>query len=75
MVVNGNFESDDLSKWEVISWSGQKMSIEEYGTPSGIKAIQANNRQNNVRYNLSGQVVDENYKGIIILNGKKILSK
>ncbi|MBQ9216550.1 MAG: hypothetical protein IJ159_07340 [Prevotella sp.] len=75
MVVNGNFESDDLSKWEVISWSGQKMSIEEYGSPSGIKAIPANNRQNNIRYNLAGQVVDETYKGIIILNGKKILSK
>ena len=75
MVINGDFESDDLSKWEVISWSGQKMSIEEYGTTSGIKVIQTDKQRSNVRYNLAGQIVDENYKGIIIQNGKKFMNK
>ena len=75
MVINGNFESDDLSKWEVISWNGQKMSIQEYGVTSGIKQITANKLQSNVRYNLAGQVVDENYKGLIIQNGQKRLNK
>jgi len=75
MVINGNFESDDLSKWEVISWNGQKMSIQEYSVTSGIKQITANKPQSNVRYNLAGQVVDENYKGLIIQNGQKRLNK
>ena len=75
MVINGNFESDDLSKWEVISWNGQKMSIQEYGVTSGIKQITANKLQSNVRYNLAGQAVDENYKGIIIQNGRKRVNK
>lgn len=28
-----------------------------------------------VRYNLKGQRVDENYKGIVIINGKKVVVK
>ena len=58
MVINGNFESDDLSKWEVISWNGQKMSILEYDVTSGIKQITASKPQSNVRYNLAGQAID-----------------
>ncbi len=75
MVINGNFESDDLSKWEVIGYNGQKMAIEELGTTSGIKQITTNKPQSNVRYNLAGQAVDENYKGIIIQNGRKRVNK
>ena len=75
MVINGNFESDDLSKWEVISYNGQKMAIQEFETTSGIKQITTNKPQSNVRYNLAGQIVDENYKGIIIQNGRKRLNK
>ena len=75
MVINGNFESDDLSKWEVIGYNGQKMAIEEFGTTSGIKQITSNKPQSNVRYNLAGQAVDENYKGIIIQNGRKRVNK
>jgi len=75
MVINGNFESDDLSKWEVIGYNGQKMAIEELGTTSGIKQITSNKPQSNIRYNLAGQAVDENYKGIIIQNGRKRVNK
>lgn len=75
MVINGNFESDDLSKWEVISYNGQKMAIQEFETTSGIKQITTNKPQSNVRYNLAGQIVDENYKGIIIQNGRKRVNK
>ena len=75
MVINGDFESDDLTKWEVIGYNGQKMAIEEFGTTSGIKQITSNKPQSNVRYNLAGQAVDENYKGIIIQNGRKCLNK
>ena len=75
MVINGNFESDDLSKWEVISWNGQKMSIQEYYVTSGIKQITTNKPKRDIRYNLAGQMVDENYKGIIIQNGRKRVNK
>ena len=75
MVINGDFESDDLTKWEVIGYNGQKMAIEEFGTTSGIKQITSNKPQSNVRYNLAGQAVDENYKGIIIQNGRKRVNK
>ena len=75
MVINGDFESDDLTKWEVIGYNGQKMAIEELGTTSGIKQITSNKPQSNVRYNLAGQAVDENYKGIIIQNGRKRVNK
>lgn len=75
MVINGNFESDDLSKWEVISYNGQKMAIQEFETTSGIKQITSNKPQSDVRYNLAGQAVDENYKGIIIQNGRKRVNK
>ena len=75
MVINGDFESEDLSKWEVIGYNGQKMAIEELGTTSGIKQITSNKPQSNVRYNLAGQAVDENYKGIIIQNGRKRVNK
>ena len=37
MVINGDFESDDLTKWEVIGYNGQKMAIQEFETTSGIK--------------------------------------
>ena len=75
MVINGDFESDDLSKWEVIGYNGQKMAIQEFETTSGIKQITSNKPQSDVRYNLAGQAVDENYKGIIIQNGRKRVNK
>ena len=32
-------------------------------------------QENGIRYNLLGQPVDENYKGIVILNGKKMMQR
>ena len=45
------------------------------GTTNGISSINSNRQQPDVYYNLSGQRVDKSYKGIIIYNGKKYLSK
>lgn len=44
------------------------------GDPTGIKNLK-NKAQNNVRYNLAGQQVDANYKGAVIMNGKKFIQK
>ena len=44
------------------------------GDPTGIKTLK-NNVENSVRYNLAGQQVDANYKGVVIMNGKKFMQK
>lgn len=45
--------------------------------PTGIGSATASDEilQNSVRYNLQGQRVDESYKGIVIIGGKKYLIK
>lgn len=43
--------------------------------PSGIQSINAEKNVNAPIYNLSGQRVDAQYKGVVIQNGKKFLQK
>ena len=44
--------------------------------PTAINEINADNvNGNSAIYNISGQRVDENYKGIVIINGKKVMKK
>lgn len=46
------------------------------GDATGISSITTNNSSTNGKiYNLSGQQVDENYHGVIIKNGKKIIKR
>ena len=45
------------------------------GDDTGIQTIATNKVQNNVRYNLAGERVSESYKGIVIVNGKKMFVK
>lgn len=42
---------------------------------SGVSNIQAETDKNAPSYNLAGQRVDENYKGVVIKNGKKVVKK
>ena len=43
---------------------------------TGIKTVKNNSKaQSSVRYNLAGQQVDANYKGVVIMNGKKFMQK
>ena len=56
------------------------MYFDSYWKPFDATAISATLRDkgqmmNNARYNLSGQRVNESYKGIIICNGKKYINK
>ena len=46
----------------------------EASDATGIKTLK-NKAQKNVRYNLAGQQVDANYKGAVIMNGKKFIQK
>ena len=46
-----------------------------FGGATGIQAIKNVKSESNVIYNLAGQRVDANYKGVVIMNGKKFLQK
>jgi hypothetical protein len=46
-----------------------------FGGATGIQAIKNVKSESNVIYNLAGQKVDANYKGVVIMNGKKFMQK
>ena len=58
--------------------AGAKLTIVFGEKPSsetdGIKAV-STSVENGVRYNLAGQKVGADYKGIVIVNGKKVIIK
>ena len=45
------------------------------GGATGIQTVKAVKTLNNVIFNLAGQRVDANYKGVVIVNGKKMIQK
>lgn len=51
------------------------VSFEPAGSASGINAITTKAENNGALYNLAGQQVNKNYKGIVIQNGKKFMNK
>lgn len=56
-------------------WSSSAVAYGEHGSSSGINNLEVNTPNNNAIYNLSGQKVDEGYKGIVIKNGVKRVVK
>lgn len=45
------------------------------GTTTGVNTINAKTTTNDVIYNIQGQRVGANYKGLVIVNGKKMIRK
>ena len=45
------------------------------GNGTGIEAVKANQLANGAIFNLAGQKVNANYKGVVIQNGKKFIQK
>jgi hypothetical protein len=45
------------------------------GNPAGINNVEMNKSYNGAIYNLAGQKVGNDYKGIVIMNGKKFMQK
>ena len=45
------------------------------GEGTGIEAVKADQKFNGAIYNLAGQKVNANYKGVVIQNGKKFIQK
>lgn len=61
-------------KWQKnMTYANVYLTISE-GT-TGISSIEAENANSNKMYNLAGQRVDKNYKGIVIKDGKKFIVK
>lgn len=50
------------------------VEVREAGT-TGISTVMANHSQSTTIYNLSGQKVDASYKGLVIINGRKVMQK
>ena len=50
-------------------------SIKVEAGSTGISTVKAQKTQNNVIYNLAGQVVNKGYKGLVIMNGRKVVMK
>lgn len=51
------------------------VDISNAGNPSAIRSVPVMNERGVVRYNLHGQRVNDRYKGIVITNGKKSITK
>ena len=52
----------------------KKVSLSPIEIPTPPTAVEnVATKNDGIRYNLMGQKVDENYKGIIILNGRKMI--
>lgn len=49
--------------------------LEGSSTPTGIENVQVAENENAPMYNLAGQQVDKNFKGVVIQNGKKFINK
>lgn len=58
-----------------VYFSGQaRVLFEVYtGVIDGINDVKTADIQNNTIYNLAGQKVSDSYKGVVIMNGKKVL--
>lgn len=52
-----------------------RWTIEFKETPTGISTAKVAETQNGVIYNVAGQKVSSSYKGLVIVNGKKMIQK
>lgn len=75
--------AEDAAGSKTIKLSRSKASTNLYitsfvitrGGSTGIQNVVKPVVENGIRYNLAGQRVDENYKGVVIMNGKKYVVK
>lgn len=70
---NGNPVTSKLNI--VFAEDENKQEEEQQGETNSIRNIANTNVNNNVVYNMNGQRVGSDYKGLVIVNGKKIIKK
>lgn len=79
--VEGEYNTVDLAEWgfrftPYSSIDGVvKVTYIKKDVETGISNVNENVNANNIIYNLAGQRVNANQKGIVIMNGKKVLVK
>ena len=66
-------DTEVLPEYKGDDWGGTAYTVEE--VTDGINNVTAAKAENAVRYNLAGQKVNNDYKGVVIMNGKKMLNK
>ena len=74
LIVNGDFEHDDLSKWEVLE-DVQTYAIIDEREATGIQEVKTPSMSNDVTYDLSGRRVENPSKGVYIRNNKLFIIK
>ena len=74
LIVNGDFEHDDLSKWEVLE-DVQTYAIIDEREATGIQEVKMPSMSNDVTYDLSGRRVKNPSKGVYIRNNKLFIIK
>lgn len=79
--TNTNYNTNGIAfnVWSCNNAKGSRVSIVAYkvkGTSTGISNVNREAMNNSgVIYNLAGQKVDASYKGVVIMNGKKVVNK
>ena len=75
MISNGDFESDDISKWTVLGYTGQSLSIEEIATTGIDRPSSLAMPSSSTYYDLAGHRLNgkPSKKGLYIVGGKKII--
>jgi hypothetical protein len=68
-----NDDTEVLPEYKGDDWGGTAYTIEDL--TDGINNVNAAKAENGVMYNLAGQKVNNGYKGVVIMNGKKMLNK
>ena len=66
-----------ILKGKLVNYSGSNQIGNGYiyshnGLTTGISVVNSEKQSSGKVYNLSGQEVDKNYKGLVIINGKVI---
>ena len=73
-----DFSGDKISDYVSFKGTAPDLGCYEYDTSSGIQGVIINGSDlnpNMPRYNVKGQQVDSNYKGLVIQGGKKYIQK
>ena len=73
--IKSYFGANGVKDTSDYQFTGNSVTIVVEETETGITATKAAKAENGVRYNLAGQKVNAGYKGVVIMNGKKMLQK
>ena len=76
LIGNGDFATSSLKGWGT-NWNGPSFAIVKVSaTETAIASVRTRTKENQQpAYNLSGQRVNKSYKGLVIVNGKKMMRK